>query len=126
MSSLTELRVNRRNTVAFIAKNPSQLALQPQARQRTATGGFAATLSPARAPQTFRVIDLSSGYNVDQPPQRTIDGVEKTVQFMLLGAYDTIINLYDVWTDANGQWQVTQVFPENGYEQRALAVRHGD
>lgn len=122
-----ELRLNRINTAAFIACKPVSIALKPQVRERTSTGGFQIKLSPARAAQTFRIIDLSSSYMVDQPPQRTIDGVERTVEFMLLGNYDAQMDTYDIWVDDNGsKWELTQLFPDNGYERRALVVRHGD
>lgn len=128
MTSDAELKVNRRNTAEFIDVTPVAIVLTPQRQVRTPTGGFAIASDPARAPQTFRIIDLTTGYATERlPPQRTIDGIERSAEFMLLGNWDVSIARYDTWTDANmNRWEITSVYPNNGYERRAVVVRHGD
>lgn len=128
MSIATELKINRLNTAAFIAIKPVTIVLTPQRRIRTTTGGFSIAADANRASQDFRIIDLTTGYATERmPPQRTIDGIERSAEFMLLGKYDAVIKRFDTWTDTNGsRWEVTSVYPYNEYEQRAVVVRHGD
>jgi hypothetical protein len=122
-----ELKVNRRNTKAFIEIKPTVIDLQPQRKVRTPTGGFDIANDQPRGPQTFRIIDLTGDYLVNQPPQRTIDGIERAVEFELIGNWDAQLALFDTWTDAAGErWEITAVHPDNGYERRALAVRYAD
>lgn len=128
MTSTSELKVNRRNTSAFVAERPVTITLTPQRRVRTATGGFEIAPDPDRAPQTFRVIDLTTGYATQRmPPQRTLDGIERSAEFMLLGEWGTLLERFDTWEDGDGsRWEITSVYPDNDYERRAVVVRHGD
>lgn len=118
--------MNRRNTATFIAANPTTIALIPQRRVRTASGGYDVIQDPARAPQVLRLIDLTTGYaTISQPPQRTIDGVEHSVEFMLLGPWDSLMSRFDTWSSGGFRFEVTDLYPENGYERRAMVVRYG-
>lgn len=126
MRSAAELKVDRENTLAFIAENPSEIVLKPQRRVKTATGGFQIAFDDPRPPQTLRLIDISRTFSPAMPLQKTIDGVERMVEYMLLGMDDAQMAVYDVWTDEQGRdWEITVMYPDNGYERRALAVRHG-
>lgn len=125
MREASELRAQRRSTEAFISANPSQLVLVPQVRTRTPTGAWVNAPGTPRAVQTIRIIDLSGSQSANTPPQRTADGIERAVTFMLLGEWDAVIGLHDIWTDGSLRWEVTQLLPDNGYEKRALAVEHG-
>lgn len=127
MTSPAELKINRRNTKAFIAVKPTTITLKPQRKVRTGTGGYTIANDPDRAPQEFRVLDLTGDYLPNMPPQRTIDGVQRAVEFEILGTWDALLEQHDMWAGPNGErWEVTAVHPENGYERRALVVRYAD
>lgn len=128
MTHELELKVNRRNTVAFIEERPTTIVLKPQRKVRSATGGYTYAFDPPRAPQTFRIIEKGVGLSGPSAPiQRTLDGIERTLEFMLLGDYSADIARYDVWTDDEERsWEITELYADNGYEVRAIVVRHGD
>lgn len=124
MRPAAELRLQRANTAEFIRWNPSVLSLTPQSRTRTATGGFKTVSGLPREPQRFRIIDTSSATMPSMPPQRTIDGEERSTQFFLLGEWDCEMAQYDTWADDYGRWEITQLLPDNGYERRGVVVGH--
>jgi hypothetical protein len=126
MSSSVEQVVQRKNTLAFIAARPSVLTLTPSARQRTATGGSILVDGPARAAQTFRIVEQGSAPNNTPGQLRAADGVQEQTNFLLLGAYDAVVEVGDHWSDANGaKYRVTEMVTDNGYEKRAKVVKYG-
>jgi hypothetical protein len=123
MRSAAELKALRAGTVAFIAANPVQLTLTPRKRITSGTGTTFQNM-PARNEQTLCLIDQSTTRSPSPGVVQTSDGRERLVEFVLLGRWDAKVELWDTWTDANGVWEVAQVFPDNGYELRAAVVRH--
>jgi hypothetical protein len=123
MTSAAELKLQRRNTAAFIDANPTTLVLIPRTRQRDGVGARFVDGNP-RPPQVLRLIDQSTELSPRPGVVQTSDGRERLIDFMLLGRHDATIGLWDYWTDLNGTWEVAQVFPPNGYEVRAAVVRH--
>lgn len=123
--SLTEeLRVNRVNTTAFIAAEPLTISLQTRGRERTPSGAYAAPAASERPPQTFKLIMQSpAGGSIEQ---RTEDGTERQVDYILLGEWDAEVEVGDYWDDEFGQrWEVVAMVPRNGYETRAVVEAHG-
>jgi hypothetical protein len=121
-----EMAINRRNTVAFITANPVIISLTPRARINSGTGARWAP-GVVRDPQQFRLVDQSS--TSGPVPGRIVaaDGVQRQVQFQLLGAWDSLIGLWDFWRDEQGiLFEVAELLPWNGYEQRAKVVRYGE
>lgn len=117
-----ELRMHRVNTVAFINANPTTLVLIPRTRVTDGAGTKFQDL-PARLPQVMKLIDQSAAGSPQPGLVQTSDGRERLADFVLLGRHDAIVGLWDYWTDANGTWEVAQIFPYNQYEVRALVVR---
>jgi len=121
-----ELELQRRNTQAFIDSNPTTLTLIPRTRVKRGSG-FQWIEGQPRAPQVLRVIDQSSTRGPVQGSVHTADGVERRVEYQLLGNYQAAIGLYDTWVDANGlRWEIAELLPDNGYERRAQVVRRGE
>lgn len=58
-------------------------------------------------------------------PVRTVDGVERVVEFELLGEHDALLATHDVFTHQDKEWEIIGVFYENGYERRALVSARG-
>lgn len=119
-----ELKLNRANTLAFIAADPLTLTLQVRGSARTASGAYAWEGQAERQPQAFKLILQSpAGGSIEQ---RTEDGTERQVDYILLGAWDAQIAVSDYWDDEAGQrWEVKAIVPRNGYETRAVVEAHG-
>lgn len=120
---MNALDVNRRVTLAFIDQNPVDIALIPRSSGRTATGGRLKTSEEPRASQRFSLIEPSdSGFRY---PSSTSDGSQYSVDFMLLGAYDAVMEKDDVFVYEGREYKLLEIMPDNGYEKRAVVVRHG-
>lgn len=122
MRRAAELKALRVGTIAFIAANPTDLALIPRKRIKTGTGTTFQD-QPARKVQRLCLIDQSSARSPQPGLIQTSDGRERLVDFILLGTHDAVVELWDYWVDASGTWEVAQLFPANGYEVRAAVVR---
>lgn len=120
----TELRVQRRNTAAFIAVDPETIVLTPREKTRTTTGGTVWTELPPREPQVFKIIPRSQtgAVSIDN---RVGGGTMQEIEFTLLGNWDAQIGPHDIFRHDGAQWEVFEVDPSNGYEQRAQVVRFG-
>lgn len=121
-SNPTELAVDRRNTAAFIAADPTVILLTPRVRTKTGTGGYTWTEQPPRRPQTFKIVESNSRARTDV---RVIGGVSHQVEFTLLGHWDAVIGENDIFTHEGAEWEVLALDYFNGYEQRASVVRYG-
>lgn len=126
MSAAAELAINRLNTARFIAANQARIVLVPRLRRKDAYGTRWVDGTP-RAPQYMRLIDQSSSNSPFPGMVKTLTGEERQVSFVLLGTYDALIAVGDYWEDDDHvRWEVAELLPENGYEQRAIAVRAGE
>lgn len=121
----SELKIHRKNTEAFIDERPTVIALVPVNRTRTSSGGYTETVMPARASQTFRVIELSSPSAVTSV--RLVDGTQREVQHQLLGKYNAVMAVNDRWTDpvSGRQWTIVDIAIDNGYEKRGMVIERG-
>lgn len=119
-----ELDIHRRNTSAFIDVKPSVISLTPDARVRTAGGGWKYDEGVLRAPQKFRIIEL--GGNQSIPVVTLTDGQQREATFWLLGEHDAIVERDDFWVAEDGrEWRIGDVVRTNEYEMRALVVERG-
>lgn len=125
MSNTSELRINRRNTLAFIQARPLALSLIPQQRTKTASGGFVYLPMPPRAEQTFRLIEQASAYGNNPGLLQASDGKQRRVQFQLLGTWDSTIAVYDYWVMGGLRYEVVELLPFNNYERRGQVVQYG-
>ncbi len=124
MQDPMELFVNRLNTKAFIDADPTTITLTPRIAARAPTGGVIQTDGTPRAPQVFHLIMQSpAGSSIEQ---RTDDGTERQVDYVLLGEWDAAVAVGDWWEDALGnRWEVRALIPTNNYETRAVVEAHG-
>lgn len=120
-----ELEANVRNTIAFIAANSVSLILIPRTKTKDGTGLHYTDGAP-RPPQTLRLIDQTPPGAQSPSPGlvQAADGRERLADFILLGPPDAIIRVDDYWRGADGTYEVTELFPFNGYEVRAKVTRH--
>lgn len=113
------------NTKAFIDANPVWLTLVPHTREKTGTGTRYIPGTP-RPMQKLRLIDQSSTSGPQPGAVAGSDGIQRRVEYQMLGLPDAEIGKYDRWQDAHGiWWEVADLLPDNGYERRAQVVRYG-
>lgn len=126
MSRAEELRLQRRNTKAFIDANPVDLALIP--RQLVNSGsGQQYVDQTARPSQRLRLIDQTSTSGPNPGTVEASDGQQRKAEFQLLGEYDAVIGVFDYWRDNSGiRYEVVNLIHNNGYEVRAQVVRYGE
>lgn len=116
-----DLATQRRVTQQFINVRPENLVLTPRTKTQQPSGGFTWVDGIPRAAQTFTFIEPGS-----MPlPDVTLDGVERRVEFELLGRWDAAIAVHDTFTHQGKTWEVVALFYHNGYETRALVAGRG-
>lgn len=117
-----ETTINRKNTLMFIQANPLVLALIPRERERTASGGSKYVDQPAREVQTFRLIPRDE----TTLPTFNDEGIDRSYDLVLLGAFDAQMSIRDYWHDENGfRYEVMDV-QRNSYEVKGAVVRKGN
>lgn len=115
------LTAQRKVTAAFIADDPTVVVLVPRVRATTASGGFTDTPGTPRDPQIVKLSELNFG----TPPLVTIAGVERVVDYHLIGPWDMEIAVDDYWTDEAGTRYEVVGFTEGwSYMIKALVSRH--
>lgn len=124
-----ELRMQRKNTLAFIEASPVDIALTPQAEQRTPSGAVSLVDGSLRPVQRFRLIPMSHTerpHNATSGAAGTAGGVQRKYDMTLLGTWDSEMQENDYWYDDNGQkYVVDAVIPYNGYERKGLVMSYG-
>lgn len=126
-SDLTvEIRIQRRNTSAFIAADPTDLGLTPRVETVTPGGGKTFSDGIQRVTQRFRLIPAS---HVERPLSgvaATASGQQRRHDFTLLGEWNALMEPGDWWDDERGErWVIDEMVPHNGYETRGLVTSFG-
>lgn len=120
-----ELEINKKNTIAFIAAKPSQIALTPRVKEDTEGGGWRWEIGEPREEQTLRIIEL--GMQVTPPVIQLTNGKQRTVEFWLLGSFDAVMDKGDFWESEDGRvWEIGDIIRDNGYETRGLVAERGE
>ena len=111
-------------TKAFIDANPVTLVLTPRTREKKPAGGWAWKEGSPRAPQVMTLIE-QTGLSGQPKPVVTVDGVERRVEFELLSEWDAGLAAGDVYSYQGKDWEVVELWIDNGYEKRAMVVARG-
>lgn len=120
---MTVLDIQKRLTKAFIDTAPVSLTLTPRNLVSDGEGGKRQVPGTPRTAQTFMLSEPSdSGARL---PVATSDGEQLTIDFMLLGEFDAVIAEGDVFVYNGYEYKIETIMPFNGYERRALVIRHG-
>lgn len=115
------LNAQRRATASFIAQDPTEVVLVPWGRVQTPSGGFSYVAGTPRAPQTVKMILQSN----NTPPVVTVAGVERLVDYHLMGPWDMSIAVGDIWNSPDGTvWEVLAFTEGWDYMTKALVGRH--
>lgn len=117
----TENIMQRRMTTAFINTRPVTITLTPRTKQAQDTGGYKWVDGAARQPQTMRLVEPPSA----PVAISTNDGEQRQVEFLLIAEPDAAIEENDTFSLNGHEWQILDLYPDNGYEVRAKVVRRG-
>lgn len=120
----TELDIQKSLTHAFILTQPVTITLIPRSKVKKPAGGFVWQYETARDSQVMRLVEPSTPREAMPMPQSTSDGVQREIVFMLLGEWDSVIGLYDVFDHDGHRWEIVQLGHSNGWEQRASVARY--
>lgn len=118
---MNTLTAQRLVTAAFIADDPTSAAFIPVSRVKTSGGGYTEQAGTPRAIQTFKLSLLA----YDQRPTITVAGVERVIDYHLIGPHDLVIEVGDYWDDGEGTRYDVVGFSEGwDYETKAFISRH--
>lgn len=119
---MSELDHQRRMTKAFIDADPMVIALIPQSTTITPGGGRKLEQGQPRADQTFKLIPMT----FDQRATVTAGGVERIIDYTLLGEWDAVGEVWDMFTldDPNEYYLVVAISDGHKYERKYLCERH--
>ena len=120
MDSL-ELKVNRKNTEAFISERPETITItRGGSRTSDGAGGWTTTPGAPIQPQTFRLI--IQGGNV---ASRNIDGEEIKPAYVMVGRHDADLKTGDMFVKDGRNYDVVYVRDNRDYEVWAEVVYRG-
>lgn len=115
------LSAQRAVTAAFIADDPTTAQLIPVTRVKQSNGGFQEQAGTPRAAQTFKLSLLA----YDQRPTLTVAGVERIIDYHLIGPHTMTIAVGDYWVDGEGtRYDVVGLSEGWEYEIKAFVSRH--
>jgi hypothetical protein len=115
------LTAQRRMTKALIDDDPTTVVLVPSVESTTPSGNPTYVDGTPRAAQRFKLSLLA----FDQRPTVTVNGVERRVDYHLIGEHNAVVEVGDHWTDAAGTKYEVIGFTE-GWEWmvKAQVIRH--
>lgn len=121
---VANLGFHRRLTKQFIDANPVSLVLSPRTKTKKPAGGWVWETGAARDPQIMTIIE-ETGLGGMPRPQVAVDGIDREVEFTLLGEWNSALERGDVFTHQGKEWEVVDLYYDNGYERRALVSARG-
>lgn len=123
-SGAGSLTVQRKLTTAFIAALPVVLILTPRSKHKLPAGGYELLEDAPRAAQTMTIVE-QTGIEGQPLPRVTQDGVERVVSFEIVAEWDAQISRGDVFEYQAKDWEVVDLYFDNGYEKRAMVSARG-
>ena len=118
---MIDMATQRRLTKDFIDALPSTITLIPRSKVKQPAGGWVWVDGTPRPPQVVSVVE--SGQN--PTPEVTLDGVQREVLFHLVCEHTASIARHDVFTHNGKDWEVVELWYDNGWEIRALVAGRG-
>lgn len=121
-----EQRVNRRLTKLLIKRDPRPIRLTPYERLADDMGGWRYVKGDARPTQRFKFIESGQPGTNAATNATGIDGVLREIEFEMLGEWDAEVTLYDRFEWDGDEFEVVQIWPDNGWEKRSSVVRRAE
>lgn len=120
-----ELSIERDLTKAFIDTMPIELILTPRTRTKTSSGGFLFVNGSPRAPQIMRLVEYNS--EIGQGPEASFGNSarQRYSQYQLLAEWDALLEVDDIFSYDNDDWNVVEMLYNNQWEKRARVERFG-
>lgn len=118
------LSIMRRMTVSMIKTNPIAIALIPEVKVRKDNGTMSYEDGLPRPIQTFMLIPSS----YQTKPTQIVDGVERVIDYTLLGRWDAQMERGDHWVGEDGKhYKIIELVPymPYAYEKKGLVECHG-
>jgi hypothetical protein len=109
-------------TEAFINVFPVSVVLTPRHKEKQPAGGFVWVEDPPRDPIVVTFVESRT----DVPtPTVTLDGVERRVDLQMIGPWNSTMARFDVFSHQGKDWEIVDLFYDNGYECRAWVSGRG-
>jgi hypothetical protein len=123
--TLRHLQANRRLTSAFIRESPHCIELQPYSKHDDDLGGWRYVAESKRPTQRFRLVEAGTPVGAAAISGRGIDGIERSVEYLMIGDHCADVELYDRFLLNDVEYEVVQIWPDNGYEVRVSIISRG-
>lgn len=109
-------------TTQYIQYDPTEIVLIPYVDTPSSTGGFTRAEGTPKDPQTFKLIAQAS---FSTRPIVTIAGVERIIDYVLLGHWESDMEVGDHWTDPvdGALYEVIAIEAGHGYERKGFVTR---
>lgn len=117
---MNEKDAQRAITASFIAADPTTVVLVPRIRGILPDGSEGYITGTPRSPQTFKMSLLA----YDQRPTVTVNGVERLIDYHMIGTWDCLIGVGDTWTNGSSRYEVVGFSDGFQYETKAFVIRH--
>ena len=117
----SEAKAQRNLTAAFIGADISEITLTPVEYVSNGSGGRKRTDSPARPPQSMRLIPQGVG----TPERTTIDGVAAQPTMVLLGVWDAGMERGDRFVHNGIRYEVVFVHDKRDYQVKGEVITRG-
>ncbi len=100
-----ELEINRRNTTAYIASDPTDIRFRSRARVSDGEGGTVWDDGDLLPAQRVRIVTPRSSSTGDRE-RRNVDGEAETPEIMLVMEWDAAVESGWTYTHDDKQWEV--------------------
>jgi hypothetical protein len=117
---MTYLDTQRALTLKYIDHDPTTIELVPYVDTPSETGGFVRTEGVPRAPQVFKMISQAQ---FSTRPLVTVAGVERIIDYVLLGGWESTMEVGDHWTSDGAFFEIIALEAGHGYEKKGFVVR---
>ena len=123
MINATEARIQRKLTLAFIASDSASFTLVPTTYASNGSGGRKRVDSPARLPQSMRLIPQSGTVGTER---ETLDGMVVQPTYVLLGEWNAGMARGDRFTYGGTRYEVVWVHENRNYETKGEVITRGE
>lgn len=123
MSIEVEIRLQRKQTRAYIAADPLPVILSRSSLVRDPSGGYVRNTPTSLASQLMR-LDPTAANNA--PVRRTVDGIEISPEYVLLAEWNADIERGDWFYKSDVKYEIVFVDDtQRKYETRAEVANRG-
>lgn len=119
-----ELRVNRANTRAYIASDPTVMRLKGLRKVSDGAGGTRRTWGGAGHEREVTLRVVNNNYTSVAVSRRTVDGENVTPSLQLIAEWDADVRVGDHFTYLGEEYELVFIQPETRYEKLCEAAHY--